>query len=147
MNSILVILAAAVTIIGASAAPPQAGDDNDIVVISARASEKEVTARTIERIYLKRKLLWEDKTRVVPLNLPPDHPLRAAFTEKVLKREHRALVEYWNQQYFRGKKPPLVVESEEAVKRFVKEVPGAVGYISKKNLEPDLVVLYVIAVE
>ncbi len=127
-----------------AAVPSIAGTDDEIVVITARPPADRVTAKTLERIYLKRKILWSDGQRIVPVNLPANHPLRAAFTKRILKRSHGALVEYWNERHFNGVHPPVVVESEEAVKRFVREVDGAVGYISRSSLEPGIEVIFTI---
>jgi len=121
--------------------------DGDIVVISASAPSERVTARTIERVYLKRKTMWQDDSAVVPLNLPSANPVRMEFTGAVLRRSHRSLVEYWNEQHYKGVRPPMVVESEEAVKAFIREVKGSIGYIDASKLEPDLKVLYLIKEE
>jgi len=37
---------------------------------------------------------------------------------------------YWNDQYFHGVLPPPVLDSEEAVLRFVSSTAGAIGYVS-----------------
>lgn len=122
-----------------------AGED-DIAVISLVRPEEGITLKVLRNIYLKKKMVWKDGRMIIPLNLPPQNRLRVIFSEKILRKEPRELVEYWNEQYFKGVTPPVVLESEEAVKRFVIEVEGTIGYIRKKNLEPGLEVLYVIEV-
>ena len=117
-----------------------AGED-DIVVVSRTIHGDRMTLKTLQRIYLKRKTFWKDGKRIVPVNLPPGNELRIFFSRRVLKKTHRELVEYWNEQHFNGVNPPVVLESEEAVKRFVREVDGAIGYIRRSNLDPDLKVL------
>lgn len=119
----------------------------DIAVIGNGVPSEEITEKTLERIFLKRKTRWKLGGRIVPLNLPSQSELRGFFSERILKRSHRELVEYWNIQHFKGKNPPLVLESEEAVKIFVREVEGAIGYIRAENLDPDLEVLFTISVE
>lgn len=114
----------------------------EIVIISSSAPKESITEKGLSRIYLKRKVLWEDGKAIVPVNLSSQHPTRVSFSQKILKKSHRELVDYWNEQHFKGVNPPLVLESEEAVKIFIRQVDGAIGYISRKNLEPDLVVLY-----
>lgn len=121
--------------------------DNTIVVISLVKPNEKITANVIKNIYLKKKGFWNDERKIIPLNLPPQNAVRAVFSKKMLSMGHTELVEYWNEQYFKGVSPPPVLESEEAVKRFVVEVDGAIGYIQKKNLEPGLEVLYTIEVD
>ena len=114
----------------------------DLAVIASRETAEKITPKLLRKIYLKRKVLWEDKTRIVPVNLPSRSTLRAQFTKEILRMEHKDLVVYWNEQHYKGVRPPVVVDSETAVKAFVREVKGAVGYIDAGSVEPDLKVLY-----
>ena len=119
----------------------------EVLVITARKSAEKLSIKDLRRIYLKRKVLWKDGSKIVPVNLPSTNNLRKAFSHEILGMGHRELVDYWNEQHFKGVRPPVVLDSEEAVKAFVKEVEGAVGYISSKNREPGLIILYRIQVE
>jgi ABC-type phosphate transport system substrate-binding protein len=123
-------------------AVPPAGD---VVLIARREPGESVTPRTAARLFLKEKLFWSDGTRIVPVNLPPDHEARDLFNRSVLRRSHRELVAFWNEEHFKGVNPPVVLESEDAVKAFVRQVDGAVGYIRRDRLEPDLKVLLVVS--
>lgn len=114
----------------------------EIVVVSRLASGEAITEKTLSRIYLKRKVLWEGGKAIVPINLSSQHPLRNSFTRKILNRGHAELVNYWNEQHFKGISPPAVVESEEAVKLMARQVEGAIGYISRKSMDADLKILY-----
>lgn len=114
----------------------------EIVVISRLAPREAITEKTLSRIYMKRKILWEDGKTIVPINLSSQHPLRNSFSQKILNKNYKELVGYWNEQHFEGISPPAVVESEEAVKLIVRQVEGAIGYISRKSLEPDLHLLF-----
>ena len=116
----------------------------DIVLVARQEPGESVNDRTAARLFLKEKLFWKDGVRIVPVNLPPDHEARERFSRSVLKRGRRELVEFWNEQHFRGVNPPVVLESEDAVKAFVRQVDGAVGYIRRDHLDPDLKVLLVI---
>lgn len=114
----------------------------EVLVVTASKSAEKLSAKKLRRIYLKRKVLWKDGSRIVPVNLPSTNNLRKAFSDEVLGMGHRELVDYWNEQHFKGVRPPVVLDSEEAVKAFIKEVEGAVGYISSKNMEQGLIALY-----
>jgi len=67
--------------------------------------------------------------RVVPLNLPGDHPLRRAFSLALFHQLPQQMETYWNERYFHGVSPPYVVASVEAMLRFVAATPGAIGYV------------------
>jgi ABC-type phosphate transport system substrate-binding protein len=81
-------------------------------------------------IFLKRVVIDRSGTALVPLNLPPEHPLRTAFSESLLGKAPDALQRFWNERYFQGVSPPYVVRSQEAMLRFVAETPGALGYVA-----------------
>ena len=117
-------------------------EDAELLVVTAKTPGEEITGKTVERIFLRKKVLWKDSVKIVPVNLPSEHPLRNIFNGKVLKRSVPELVEFWNAEHFKGNDPPDVLESEEAVKKFIKEVPGSIGYISPGNLDGGLVVIY-----
>jgi hypothetical protein len=121
--------------------PPPAPE---IVLVSRKAPGETLSERVAARVFLKERLFWKDGSRIVPVNLPPDHAARQTFSRAILRRERRELVAYWNEQHFKGVNPPVVLESEQAVKAFVRQVDGAVGYIRRDQLEPDLTVLLVV---
>ncbi len=116
----------------------------DVAVITAGDTGEVVTAKTIERIFLKRKLYWKNGKKIVPINLPSESEERGIFTDIIIKRGHRELVDYWSARHYSGMAPPMVVESEEAVKIFVKEIDGSIGYIRAEKLDPEFKVLYLI---
>jgi len=100
------------------------------VVVSHVQAGRALNLAELGLIYRRKQLVWADGTRINPANLPPDNPLRRAFSQRVLGSPPEGLVQYWNAMYFHGISPPHVLASEEAVLRFVAETPGAVGYVS-----------------
>jgi hypothetical protein len=84
----------------------------------------------LARIYRRQTLFWKDGARVIPVNLPANHPLRRSFSRLVLGALPEDLATYWNEQYFHGISPPYVLASEEAVLQFVAATPGAIGYVN-----------------
>jgi len=101
------------------------------VIVPASSSMADAPSREeLARIYRRQKLFWADHTRIVPVNLPADHPLRRSFSRLVLGALPEELDAYWNAQYFHGITPPYVLTSEEAVLLFVATTPGAIGYVS-----------------
>ena len=66
----------------------------------------------------------------VPVNLPPENPLRLSLAETIFNKSAQQLQDYWNQRYFQGVAPPHVLRSQEAMVQFVAKTPGAIGYIA-----------------
>jgi len=61
--------------------------------------------------------------------------LRQQFSKVILGSAPNSQRQYWNGQYFNGILPPYVVNSEEAVIRYVANTKGAIGYIDACHLD------------
>lgn len=116
----------------ASARPPARTAPRLAVVVNAQAPAQALDRAELRRIFLLRQRLWSDGTRVAPINLPADTPLREQFSRTVLGGGSRDFATYWNDLYFHGTQPPATVVSEQAVLLFVARTPGAVGYVSEE---------------
>ncbi len=90
---------------------------------------------TLRDIFLKRIAIDRRGQGIIPLNLPPDHRLRLAFSLALLGETPQNLQNYWNQRYFHGVSPPYVVNSQEAMVRFVAKTPGAIGYVAPCDVD------------
>ncbi|WP_028009310.1 hypothetical protein [Solimonas flava] len=99
------------------------------VIVAPAHAEAHLDPGTLALIYQRKRQYWPDGSRIQPVNLAADHPLRLAFSRAVLGMDPAALESYWNEQYFRGVRPPYVVASSEAMLRFVAETPGSIGYV------------------
>jgi hypothetical protein len=104
---------------------------DDIVVIVARdAPDLSIDRVLLRDIYLKKIFLDDSGHPFVPVNLPPENPLRLSLAETLFNKSAQQLQDYWNQRYFQGVAPPYVLNSQEAVVQFVAKTPGAIGYIA-----------------
>ena len=114
--------------------PLQARDEIAVIVAkeSAQAGMDRVKLRDI---YLKKLLLAVDGSDLIPVNLPPENPLRLSLNETLFHKHTEQLQDYWNQRYFHGITPPYVLHSQEAVIKFVAKTPGAIGYIAACRLD------------
>jgi ABC-type phosphate transport system substrate-binding protein len=109
---------------------PLAARDEIAVIVAKEGTEVRFNRKQLHDIYLKKILLAPDGTKLIPVNLPPEHPLRLSLSETLLHKNAQQLQDYWNQRYFHGITPPYVLHSQEAVVQFVAKTPGAIGYIS-----------------
>ncbi|MCC7120335.1 MAG: hypothetical protein IT493_02155 [Gammaproteobacteria bacterium] len=85
--------------------------------------------RELAAIFKRRRRVDAEGAALVPVNLPAPAPLRIAFSRAVFAQDPADLDPYWNERYFHGISPPHVVNSIEAMLRFVAATPGAVGYV------------------
>lgn len=84
----------------------------------------------LANIYLVKMTSWPGGMAIVPVNREASSPVRGRFSDLVLRQPLNALNAYWNQMHFKGRAPPLIQESDQAVLAFVQKVPGAIGYVS-----------------
>lgn len=117
----------------------QAGASPRIAVIVGTSAPRLTLNRdTLRDIYLKKIFVDNDGHRLIPVNLPPESPLRELFTRTLIRMPDSQLQDYWNRQYFQGVSPPYVLASQKAVVRFVASTPGSIGYVSACFLQPDV---------
>ena len=113
----------------------QAADQVLAVIVAQDFANKEPGAKELNLIYRKKILSWNDGTRIHPVNLPSDHPLRKVFSMAVLKTLPESQTQYWNDLYYHGISPPHVFASSEAATRFVIETKGSIAYVSACALD------------
>ncbi|NGY05979.1 hypothetical protein [Solimonas terrae] len=99
------------------------------VIVAPLHADVRLDADDLALIFRRKRQYWNDGSRIQPANLAVDNAQRIAFSRAVLGADPAALDDYWNEQYFRGVRPPYVVDSNEAMLRFVAETPGAIGYV------------------
>ncbi len=111
------------------------------VVIAASVKSDTLSQRQLRDIFLlKRQFLGEQK--VIPVNLLADNEARLAFEQAVLNMGRDKLGAYWVKQHFAGVSPPLTQASYEALKLFIVNVPGAIGYLPSSMVDEKVRVLY-----
>ena len=107
-----------------------------IAVIVGRASFiTDLSIDDLRELYLRRRRVWPNGERVIPVNLPPDNPLRERFSRRVLGRSTQDLLPYWNARYFEGITPPTVLPSAAAVRAYVAAEPAAIGYVPMAEVD------------
>ena len=104
----------------------------DLLIIANPSVEltTPLTLKQVAALYLLRTTTWPNGSRIVPVNREATSESRRQFTSSVLAEDNASLAIYWNEMHFRGKQPPVVQESEQAMLAFIQKVPGAVGYVS-----------------
>lgn len=102
------------------------------IVVHADSSVTSITKGELSKIFLKRLRTWEDGTPAIPVDQAPDSPARREFSMFVHERSVVNVEVYWKRLIFSGRAvPPKEVATDEAVLEFVRNTPGAVGYVSK----------------
>ncbi len=94
--SMTVAFAAQVVLLAQVCADDRAPPPAPIAVIVGQHSfVTDVSKDDLREVYLRRQRLWPNGTRAIPINLPPDDPVRQLFTQRVLGRSTDDLVADW----------------------------------------------------
>jgi ABC-type phosphate transport system substrate-binding protein len=116
----------------------------DIVVVVAKGSPvSTLSKKELKEIYLK-KQQFSNGIKLVPINLTASAHARGLFEKSALKMDDTELGEYWNERHYNGVNPPMVQNSQEAIKAMVKKVQGAIGYIDEELLDDGLKIIAII---
>jgi hypothetical protein len=117
----------------------------DIVASSSRYNH--LSKHEVARIFHRKVRINRHGDDWVPTNLPADHPLRLQFSQCLFRQAPMEMQDYWNARYFHGILPPGVVDSEEAMLRFVANTPGAIGYILSSHLDRRVKIVFTLTSE
>lgn len=139
MSSRRATLALVALVLSAAAVAHAAGDAEALAVVVGRASPvTTVSLDEVREIYLRRRRVWPNGMAIVPINLPPDNPLRERFSQRALGRAPADLLSYWNARYFEGITPPLILRTPAAVRAYLQRQQEAVAYLPLSEVDDSL---------
>ena len=136
MRALASVLAS--VLLWSATAPRAAAGELELAVIVHPSRAAPLTPEALKRIYLKRQRFWGDGHAIVAINQEVATPAREALTRLVFGDEAARLPAYWNEQYFHGVLPPIILGSEEAVVRYVASRPDAIGYVDARHVDASV---------
>ncbi|MEP6763134.1 MAG: hypothetical protein ABJB66_02425 [Gemmatimonadaceae bacterium] len=90
-----------------------------------------ISSSEVAQIFMKKKTDWPSGEAVIPVDQSANSPSRVAFSKDVLHRDVMAMKLYWQQQMFAGRaNAPDEKASDAVVVAYIKDNPGAIGYVS-----------------
>jgi ABC-type phosphate transport system substrate-binding protein len=102
-----------------------------VVVVHPSNPVTSLTKTEASRLFLRSSTLWPNGEHVKPVDLAKGSPARAAFTKEILGRSMGAIDQYWTQSVFSGRAiPPPEKRSDAEAVAYVRENPGAIGYVA-----------------
>lgn len=114
----------------------------DYVVVVARDSPiARLDTDRVRDIFLKKRR-FDSGTRLVPVNLLGDAPVRRAFETGILDMDRAAINRYWTRNHFQGISPPATQASLASIKTFVERVDGAIAYLPANMVDNNLKVVH-----
>ena len=113
-----------------SGAPPAAAPIYRLVV-NVNNPASSLDRRFVQDAFLKKVKTWPDGELIHPVDLKGNSPVRERFSLDLLRRPLAAIQAYWQQQIFSGRDvPPVAVETDAEVIRYLARYKGAIGYVS-----------------
>lgn len=101
------------------------------VIVNPDTDVTSLTKKQVSRLFLKKVKTWDNDLNVVPVDLPSSADAREIFSKQVHGKSVNAVQAYWQQRVFSGRDvPPPEKESDASVVEFVRNNPGAIGYVS-----------------
>lgn len=101
------------------------------VIVNNTNSVSNITKSDLSAIFLKTTNRWDNGTNIEPVDLSSRSAVRADFSQDVHGRSVGAIRSHWQQAAFSGAgTAPLERGSDADVIEFVRNNPGAIGYIS-----------------
>lgn len=109
----------------------------DVLAVIAPHNQNihQIDTNELSLIFWRKKLYWADGKHIQAVNYAANNPLRLQFSLSILKSTPETQTNYWNGLYFHGISPPHVIDSQEAMLRFVADTAGAIGYIDACKLD------------
>lgn len=102
-----------------------------VVVVNPSVEVASLSKADASRLFLKSTTKWPSGESVKPVDLAKGSAVRDAFTKEVLGRSAGAITQYWTQAVFSGRAvPPPEKRTDAEVITFVRDTPGAIGYVS-----------------
>lgn len=102
-----------------------------VVVVNPAVEVASLSKTDASRLFLKNTTKWPSGENVKPVDLAKGSAVRVSFTKEILGRSPGAIDQYWTQSVFSGRAvPPPEKRSDAEVIAYVRETPGAIGYVS-----------------
>ena len=90
----------------------------------------QISRMKVGEIFLKKMPRWPDGMPVAPVELSGKSPVRQRFSLEIYGKPVIAISAYWQQMIFGGRGvPPPEKPTDADVVVFVRETPGAIGYV------------------
>lgn len=105
------------------------------VVVNQKNRQNDISASDLARMFRGEQRRWRSGQEVVVINLPVSNSLRRAFYKSVLKAEPEQ--RFWEPGLL-SVFSPMVVPSSTAVRMYVSQIEGAIGYIPADSVDPSV---------
>ena len=111
------------------------------IVVNPGYSGEKINIEEVRSLFQGKKRNLPNGARAKVVDQSSGSPARGKFLSEVLEQSEADSNRYWSRQIFSGKTRPAVLDSAEAVKRWVALTPQAIGYIDIKDVDRSVKVI------
>ncbi|MEH6638904.1 MAG: phosphate ABC transporter substrate-binding protein [Porticoccaceae bacterium] len=128
--------------LGASLGLTSAAHADLAIIVNPGYSGSEISVDEVRALYLGKSKTLPDGTRAKAVDQASDSSARAEFLSTVLEKTDSALNRIWSKLIFSGRgRPPEVLDSVDAIKRWIALNPEGIGYIDADDVDSTVKVL------
>lgn len=110
-----------------------------LVVVNPSVNVAGLDERALQMIFLRRRLTWDDGTRILPFNYPAGHALRVSFDRIVLGFAPDETARYWIDARIRsGGEAPRSLGTPTLAARVVTQLRGSISYVPEAEVTNGL---------
>lgn len=115
----------------------------EIIAIGGSEAPESIDRASLTKIFMGKKKRWGGGAKVQAVTLKRGAELDI-FLKRFLGKSNSEFTTYWKRMIFTGRgKPPKSFRSQEELVDFIKEHPGAVGFIDSETPHEGIKVIKV----
>lgn len=119
------------------------GAQDHVVIVNKSLEVYKISVKELQKVFLGTRTIWPDGKKVTVVVLEKGE-VHESFLKEVVKKKPVQFSLIWKKQIFTGKALSYkVMKNDKEVLAFVRETPGAVGYISQSSLNDTVRKLHV----
>ncbi|MGJ0515698.1 MAG: substrate-binding domain-containing protein [Methylomicrobium sp.] len=122
--------------------PNKGNPDSVYVIVNSANPQRNISQTGLNAIFNMRLRHWSDGSPITVYVLQDEDPLHKTFCKQKLHVFPHQIRRGWNRLIFSGTgQVPMLVETKEEMLKQVSITPGAVGYLSGKDLTSAVKIL------
>jgi len=122
---------------GAAPEPPPAGDDTLAIIVNQANSLDDLSLKDLKTVFLGERSHWPNGRRITLVMMDPGLAERKAVLRDVCHMSEPEFSRHFLQGLFTGEVfvSPKTLSTPTGVRKFVFNVPGAIGYLRASDLD------------
>ena len=114
-----------------------------VIVVNTQNSVDNLSSRDLRQIFLGNRSYWSDGKRITIVMREPGEPERKAILRDVCSMTEEQFKVHFVRGLYSGEilTSPKILSSPWGVRRFIFNVPGAIGYLRQSEVDPTVKVV------